>query len=259
MPYAIDQVGRSAVIPPVQSFILAVQFLTRIPTPQIHDFQPSSLGRSSGYFPLVGLVIGGILAATLYAGSLVDPWIGAVLTLSVWVMITGALHLDGLSDLADALGASHANPDRFHDVLKDPHIGTFGVAALVSQMLLKLVLLALIARSGQIWLIVLICAWARLGPLFWAHYLPVLKPSNSASEGSGERFSWEISAATPWLWSCVLLLGVLMSPAFVFGPFALGIWALYLHWRLGGQTGDALGAGIEVTETLLLLACVVFL
>lgn len=259
MPYAIDQIGGSAMIQSMQSFVLAVQFLTRIPTPQIHDFKPTSLGRASGYFPLVGLLIGGILAGTAYAGSLVDPWVGAVLTLSVWVMITGALHLDGLSDLADALGASHANPERFHDVLKDPHIGTFGVATLATQMLLKLVLLMLIARSGQVWLIILVCAWARLGPLFWAHYLPVLKPTTNASEGSGERFSWEISTATPWVWSCVLLLGTFISPAFAFGPVALGIWALYLHRRLGGQTGDALGAGIEVTETILLLACVVFL
>jgi adenosylcobinamide-GDP ribazoletransferase len=243
----------------VQSFILAVQFLTRIPTPQVKDFQPSSLGRSSGYFPLVGVLVGVSVALALQAGAFVDPWAAAILALSLWTLITGALHLDGLADLSDALGASHANPDRFHDVLKDPHIGTFGVVALITQLLLKLVFLMLIAKAGQAWLVIPICAWARLGPLFWAHYLPVVKPSSAAEEGSGERFSWEIGVFVPWVWGCILLLTLFISPAFLFAPIALSFWMFYLHRRLGGQTGDALGAGIEVTETMLLFACVIFL
>jgi len=244
---------------PLQSFILAVQFLTRIPTPQVSDFSPSSLSRASGFFPAVGLLIGVLLSATLYAGQVVDPWVAAILTLALWSFVTGALHLDGLSDLADALGAAHANPERFHDVLKDPHIGTFGVVTLIVQLFLKLVLLMLLARSGQVWLLIPLCAWARLGPLFWAHYLPVLKPSGGASEGSGERFSWEINSAALWGWAGVLLLGGLVFPPLLAGPLVLGFWGLYLHRRLGGQTGDALGAGVEVSETLLLFACVVFL
>ncbi|PCJ70500.1 MAG: adenosylcobinamide-GDP ribazoletransferase [Rhodobiaceae bacterium] len=244
---------------PLQSFILAVQFLTRIPTPQVPDFSPASLSRASGFFPAVGLLIGILLTATLYAGLSVDPWIAAILTLALWSFITGALHLDGLSDLADALGASHAAPERFHDVLKDPHIGTFGVVTLIVQLLLKLVLLMLVARSGQVWLLIPICAWARLGPLFWAHYLPVLKPSDSTAEGSGERFSWEISSTALWGWAGFLLLAGLAFPPLLAGPLVLGLWGLYLHRRLGGQTGDALGAGVEVSETLLLFTCVVFL
>ena len=244
---------------PLQSFILAVQFLTRIPTPQVSDFSPASLSRASGFFPAVGLLIGFLLTATLYAGLSVDPWIAAILTLALWSFVTGALHLDGLSDLADALGAAHAAPERFHDVLKDPHIGTFGVVTLIVQLLLKLVLLMLVARSGQVWLLIPICAWARLGPLFWAHYLPVLKPSDSTAEGSGERFSWEISSAALWGWAGVLLLAGLAFPPLLAGPLVLGLWGFYLHRRLGGQTGDALGAGVEVSETLLLFACVVFL
>ena len=242
-----------------RSFILAVQFLTRIPTPQIHDFQPNALGRSSGYFPLIGLLIGGLLALSLCAGTMVDPWLAAILALTLWTFITGALHLDGLSDLSDALGASHRDPGRFHEVLKDPHVGTFGVVVLVIQLLLKLVLLMLLARTAQAWLISPVCAWARLGPLFWAHYLPVVKPADATTEGSGERFSWEINALVPWLWMVFLLLSVMLSPAFLAAPVLLGLWAFYLHRRLGGQTGDALGAGIEVCETILLFACVALL
>ncbi len=244
---------------PLTSFILAVQFLTRLPTPQITDFDPAALSRASGFFPVVGLLVGFLLSLVLWSGSLIDPWVGAVLALGAWAFITGALHLDGLSDLADALGAAHGNPERFHEVLKDPHIGAFGVVALIVQLVLKLILLMLLAEQEMFWVLIPLCAWARLGPLFWAHYLPVLRPPSTKTDGMGERFSWEINNAVPWIWAAVLLLSAWGASAFLAAPFVLLLWGLYLQARLKGQTGDALGAGVEVSESLLLLSCVIFL
>lgn len=243
----------------VTSFILAVQFLTRFPTPQITDFEPASLSRASVFFPVVGLLVGALLSVTLWSGSQIDPWLGAVLTLAAWAFITGALHLDGLSDLADAMGAAHGDPERFHAVLKDPHIGTFGTVTLVVQLATKLVLLMLLAQMELFWLLIPVCAWARLGPLFWAHYLPALKAQSADTSGSGERFAWEIAPASMWTWATVLLFFAWFAPAFLTAPFILLVWGLYLQLRLAGQTGDALGAGIEVSESLLLLTCVIFL
>ena len=147
---------------------------------------------------------------------------------------------------------------RFHEVLKDPHIGTFGVVSLIVQLAVKLVLLMLIAEQELFWVLIPLCAWARLGPLFWAHYLPVLRPPSNEAEGMGERFAWEINPLTPWTCAALLLLSAWSAPAFLAAPFSLLVWGSYLQIRLKGQIGDSLGAGIEVSESLLLLACVMF-
>ena len=88
-------------------------------------------GRQRPLVCMVGLIIGGLLYTAAWAGMHIDPWLGAILALLVWAGVSGGLHLDGLSDLADALGAAHSNPQRFHEVLKDPHMGSFGAITLV--------------------------------------------------------------------------------------------------------------------------------
>ena len=250
-----------------RSFILAVQFLTRLPTPQVDGFQPDALSRSSGYFPLVGGLVGCFVAAAMWAGSFLDPLLGASFALAVWVAVTGALHLDGLSDMADAMGAAHSDPTRFHAVLKDPHIGTFGVVTLAVQLILKLSLLWMLAREGAYLLLIPLCAWSRLGPVLWAHYLPVLRPavmdtsgdSSGDTPSSGERFAWRISPVVLWAWVVALLAAAWLSPAFLFAPAVLFGWGVYLHVKLGGQTGDLLGAGVEISETLLLFITIIII
>ncbi|MBP9916473.1 MAG: adenosylcobinamide-GDP ribazoletransferase, partial [Thiobacillaceae bacterium] len=88
----------------MRGLILAIQFLTRLPTPRVVDFRPEELAGGVVWFPLVGGLVGGLVAAAVWLGGLLDPWLGALLGLAVWVAVTGALHLDGLADLADALG-----------------------------------------------------------------------------------------------------------------------------------------------------------
>ncbi len=231
----------------MRGLILAIQFLTRLPVPAVAAFRAEEQARSVAWFPLVGLLVGLLVAGGVWLGMRFDPWLGALLGLAVWVAVTGALHLDGLSDLADALGASHGNPDRMLAVLADPHVGVFGVVALVLQLAAKLVLLMLAARLELYWLLVLVPAWARLGVLWWAR-LPSIKP------GLGERFAWRSSGWIAWAWLAVLGAPSLACPILLAAPLALLAWRLFLVLRLGGMTGDALGAGVEVTESLLLLA-----
>jgi adenosylcobinamide-GDP ribazoletransferase len=93
----------------------------------------------------------------------------------------------------------------------------------------------------------LIPAWARLGPLAWSRWLKPLKP------GHGERFSWQLNVAWIVFWSAVLLAAsAVFAPVLCAAPLAIAAWGLWLKWRLGGTTGDCLGAGVEVTELALL-------
>ena len=99
--------------PHIRSFSHALQFLTRLPAPPIGVFDPADLSRSALWFPVVGAIVGAVVAAALWTGALASPWIGALLALAAWVWVTGGLHLDGLSDVADAVGAAHRSPGRF--------------------------------------------------------------------------------------------------------------------------------------------------
>ena len=231
----------------MRGLILAIQFLTRLPTPALTDYKPEELARSAIWFPLVGLLLGALIAAAVWLGTQVDPWLGALLGLLAWVGLTGALHLDGLADLADALGAAHGDKNRLLTVLADPHLGVFGVTALVTQLLCKLVLLMLLAKAALFWPLLLIPAWARLGTLIWAR-LPSIKP------GLGERFAWNIGLPGIGLWLLLLVAASVAAPALLLAPLLLLGWRARLRARLGGMTGDALGAGVEWVETGLLLA-----
>lgn len=241
----------------MRGLILAVQFLTRLPTPGLVDFRPEALAGSVLWFPLVGGLVGGFVALAAWLGGWVDPWLGALLALVAWIGVTGALHLDGLADLADALGAAHRPEDpqdrnaRLLAVLADPHMGVFGGVALVMQLIAKLVLLMLALKAGAYLALVLIPAWARWGVLVWSR-LPSIKP------GLGERFAWHAGMGTIGLWGGVLAGAGLTVPALLAAPILVAAWRAFLMHRLGGMTGDALGAGVEWLETGLLL-CVVIL
>jgi adenosylcobinamide-GDP ribazoletransferase len=232
----------------MRGFLLALQFLTRIPVPVRLDYSAEALVRSSVWFPAVGLVLGGLIAGAAWLGARGDPWLGALLALLVWVWSTGGLHLDGLADLCDALGAAHRDRERFLAVLADPHLGAFGAMALMLQLLTKLVLLMLLLKAGvSLWALLLIPAWARLGALWWSQTLPPLKP------GLGERFAWKADAWVAWAWLLVLSLSSLAAPVLLAMPLLLLGWRRFLSVKVGGMTGDCLGAGVEVCESLALL------
>lgn len=226
---------------------LAVQFLTRLPVPGVADFSPADLARSAAWFPFVGLVVGGLVVLVSFALDYRSPFVAGIVGVLAWVWLTGALHLDGLADLCDALGASHRDPERFFAVLRDPHLGTFGVVSIVLVVLLKAAVLATLTPH-VLWAVPLLAAWARLGTLAWGRWLKPLKA------GHGEQFAWRISLGWIVFWTVALLAAsVAVAPALCAAPLVIGAWGAWLKARLGGMTGDCLGAGVEVTETALLL------
>ncbi len=234
--------------------ILAITFLTRLPMPKVVNFEPADMRKSVVWFPVAGVVVGCFVALAWWLGGLVHPALAGLFGVLMWVWITGALHLDGLSDLTDALGASHRQPERFFSVLSDPHVGSFGVVALVIQLLSKFVLLSLAAEYHMsLLLIVLLPAWARLGAAWWSLSLPTLK------SGLAQTFAWQGKSSQLWFGASVLFVLSLCQPIVLVAIVPMMLWRFWLKRRLGGQTGDALGAGIELVESGALLLLVVLL
>ena len=235
-----------------QAFWLALGFLTRIPMPVKIDYSQTLMNRSSLYFPLVGLLLGGLYAA-LFAG-LAAFWslpvcIGLVLAFHLW--ITGAFHEDGLADSMDALGGGYTVARRL-EIMKDSRIGTYGAVALVVALGLKAVLLM---DAEPVWLALLVTpAIGRLTPLLLMGFLPyVTDPDTSKSKPVAEAFSVQrLLLATLFTVVVALLFSVWLPALLAVGVVAL-LWGASLKRQLGGYTGDALGASVVFTELVFLL------
>ncbi|MDQ6992787.1 MAG: adenosylcobinamide-GDP ribazoletransferase [Mariprofundus sp.] len=237
----------------MRGLILAFQFLTRIPTVELQDFKKEELASAAVWFPVVGLTIGLLLLLIAELGLSVSPLLAGLLVMLLWLGISGGLHLDGAADLADALGAAHRDPQRLLAVMKDPHTGAFGVMAIVAILVTKLVAVSSLLASPSItlWTLLLIPAWARLGAIYWSQTLDPLGP------GRAEDFVWQLTKNSYRLWGMMLFVCSLFFVSLLFALSAilsLCLWRLYLQWRLGGMSGDCLGAGIEYSECAMLLA-----
>jgi adenosylcobinamide-GDP ribazoletransferase len=197
--------------------------------------------------------LGLLLFSTCFIFSFVTPLVTTVIILLLWVISTGFLHLDGLADLVDGLAASHTSESRFLEVMKEPHIGSFAVVALILLILSKFVLLSALMQA-EIWAgLLLIPAWARLGAAWWAESLPALNDglaSWTKNAGSANLAPWFIF---------LLILSLIFQPMLLLSPFILWAWKAFLEQKVQGMNGDCLGAGIEVCELGLLLLCCISL
>ncbi|WP_311267644.1 adenosylcobinamide-GDP ribazoletransferase [Sphingobium sp. WCS2017Hpa-17] len=230
--------------------ILALQFLTRLPLPRVAA-DDADFAAAIRWFPAAGLVVGAIIGGAAWGGSRMDSWTGALLALLAWVWVTGALHLDGLADLADATAAAHKGRDRLLAVLADPHVGAMGVTAVALQLIAKLILLHGLIEAGAMGGLLFIPFAARIGPLWWSRYLPPLH------EGLGARFRHAVRPVDLAIWAGLLLLAAWWFPALLCALPLIGLWHWWLLSRIGGISGDGHGAGIELVESGLLLAMLI--
>jgi adenosylcobinamide-GDP ribazoletransferase len=235
--------------------ILALSFLTRLPTPALARTPAAGdLGRSAAWFPLVGLILGGLLAGALYGLRLIfEPWLAATLVVALWAALTGGLHLDGLADCGDALLPALTRERRLQ-ILTDPRLGTFGVLTLSLLILLKIAAVAALPEAGLVPLAIAPVIGRWLAVL--AGKLPLAK-----NAGLGEDFAAGLTpgviAFAALLPIGVLALGVLgdlrVLAALLVAHLAALAGAAISRERLGGMGGDMLGAIIEVSELVILL------
>ncbi|MBV1687453.1 adenosylcobinamide-GDP ribazoletransferase [Novosphingobium sp. G106] len=234
----------------MRGLVIAIQFLTRLPTPRV-TADDAAFAASMRWFPAVGLIVGAIIAAGGWGGGLLDPWLGALAALVLWVAVTGALHLDGLADFADASGAAHKDRERLLAVLADPHIGSFGVVAIVLQLVAKAVLLHAAVERSLFVALLLIPFTARIGTLVWTKWLP------SLHQGLAARFVSAVRPIDLAFWATVLLVAAWFVPALLIALPLFLWWGWQVRRTLGGISGDGHGAGIELIETALLLGAVI--
>ena len=236
------------------SLILALRFLTVVPVPGREAEGPGALGRAAWWFPLVGLLLGAALAlGSRLLDALWPPLIGAVLLVGAWKAVTGGIHLDGLADSLDGLAGR--DPARRVAIMRDSHIGVFGAAGLV-----LLLLLAVAALAGcPAWLrpraLVLAPLVGRVTPLLAGAWLRPATPG----QGLGAAFAAGLSrwaGVAHAVAACTLAVGVLgaWGAALVVAAWAAALLAAaLLARRLGGVTGDVLGASVELAELATLL------
>jgi len=248
---------------PVAPIITAFRTLTVVPIPgkETSEFPLSITG-----FPLVGLFLGGIvwlffLVTQSWAAHLIPIFV--LLALATESFFTGALHLDGLGDCADAFPGKK-DRQRILDILKDPRMGTFGVCALVLDILFKFVLWRFCFEHGRIGPLIISLVLSRTMQGCLLVTMPNARKEGIASAFAGNRFLRHKLLAVIIL-AVVNALTVVFSPTWVTGAllllsavFVTLLWALYCRKKIGGITGDCLGALNELVEVAVLLSAVTF-
>ncbi len=239
----------------MKPFLLALQFLTVITVKPDLRADPADMRRSRAWHALVGAILGLVLAGVAWAlwRWLPNLALAALLTV-LWAALTRFLHLDGLADSADAL-VHITNRERALEIMKDSRVGTFGVCAVAGLLLVKFAALASLAGPRLFAALVLTPALARSLAALMAVLLP---PARSQGLGAGIAGQTgpapELAAAL----AAAALAGLLAGRAGLLAALAVFAAGLLLaRWfarRLGGFTGDSLGAAIELSEAAALVA-----
>lgn len=236
----------------LKPLLVALQFLTRIPVPLLREITPRDSGRSMLFYPLVGAVIGLLLFVVEQLLHDAAPLLRAVILVTLWVAITGALHLDGLADMVDGWIGGHGDRERTLAIMKDPYCGPMGVTALLLVLLLKVAALEQVAGQGS-WLLIIAPLLGRMSLLLLFLTTPYVRAG-----GLGETLSRELPRTAAWGIVAVLLLGIMLVPGISWGMLLtvlalFGLFRKVLMVRLGGTTGDTAGGLLEVCETAVLL------
>ena len=237
----------------VRPVLAAISFLSAVPVGRAVELGPRDLRRSAALFPVVGAVVGALVAVVAWGSAQVLPtFVAAVLGVAAGVAVTAALHLDGLGDVADGVGASMAGSDPAR-AMRDPRLGTFGIAAVLLDLLLKTSTLSALMVTGFPWPVVAAGALSRVAPVAMAWRLPY------AGGGTG-TWTAGIGARTVAIASAIALAIAIPSAgiatpgmivAVVAASILIGWWS---NRRLGGVTGDVFGTAIELGETFALVA-----
>lgn len=244
----------------MNSFLIALQFLTRLPVTITEDISEDEQRQSILYYAAVGAVIGLILLFVAWISNGLEEDIAAALVLVVWIGITGALHLDGLSDSADAWIGGYGNKEKTLAIMKDPYCGPAGVVVLVALLILKFTLIAELIDEDMIVALFIAPIVGRFSASWLFQTTPYVR-----EQGLGSAIS-EVEPGNHYLYTvlliCLLLIWTLGAKAIVSVVLLAGVFygmRQVMLKRLEGITGDTAGALIEIMEVCALFSFILLI
>jgi len=231
---------------------LAFQFLTILPWPRIEVRDPEDLGGSVAFYPVVGAALGSVMLGVYIAGLEVFPdGVLRPVLVVVLIILTGGLHLDGFADVCDGFYAGKSKADALR-IMKDPHLGTMAVVGIVSVLMLKVVLLSYLPAAVLGSALLIFPAIGRGGMVWGMWMAPYARPEG----GTGEAFFRTLGRHHVWIASTLLGAWVVLFAGWaslIILGLAIGATHLFVGYcdrRIGGMTGDTLGALNELLELL---------
>ena len=231
--------------------LTAVQFLTRLPVPGWIGHGPGQLDQAMRYLPLVGIGVGLVGAAVLaLAGAGLPRPVAALFSVAATLLLTGALHEDGLADTLDGLFGGATREDALR-IMRDSRLGTFGVAGLAVALGLKVAALSALPAAGPA--LVAAHAGSRFFVACVLTRLPYARTDGKAAPVADGVGTTELAVAGCCGILPMLLLGSRAVPALLLAGGLAWLVARWFRRRLGGYTGDGLGAVQQVTELAILL------
>jgi adenosylcobinamide-GDP ribazoletransferase len=235
----------------VSGLLSALAFLTRLPVP----LGDARLEHAVVWLPVVGVMLGGILALVDIGlrALAVSPLVDSAILVVLLLLLTGALHADGLMDTCDAV-FSHATPQRRLDIMRDPRSGAFGVVGIVCIVVLKVASIEALPVAARVGSLVLAPTLGRWAIVLLATVFPYGRPTGLGAplKAAATRRTLALASLAPVV-VCALVwpYGPVLGALAIATALLLGRWLVSL---LPGLTGDCYGAGCEIVETVVLLA-----
>lgn len=238
--------------------------MTKLPVTVNPDMEMEDFSVIITYFPIVGLILGGIFSIVTWVNTRIfDPLLCSIFAVLISVVLTGGLHIDGLGDSFDAL-FSYRNRERMLEIMKDSRIGTNGILAIFFVLLLKIGLLHRYMEQGSEMFEVLL-TMPVIGR--FSLVLSCYRGVYARKDGMGSPFIGKVSNTTffkTWIQtlSVLLLIPIVVSDfyllgkylfAFIFSCFFVILANHFVTSKIGGLTGDTLGAVCELTELAYLM------
>lgn len=242
----------------MRGFLIALQFLTILPVKIKKEISASQVAGSMAYFPLVGSFMALLLYLVYRLASFFFPTpVACTLLLIAWIILTGGLHLDGLADTLDGLTGGKDKP-KILGIMRDSHIGALGTIALFGVLLLKFSLIYSIPRGSMLSALISSLAFGRWAMVLSSYLFPYARREDTKSGSFVELVD---SREFAWATLTLVAFGIFFAgfKFFILLPMALAALAcfnLFLFKKIGGITGDTLGALNEIIEALILFGFV---
>jgi adenosylcobinamide-GDP ribazoletransferase len=231
---------------------IAIALLTRFPVGRYGSGDAQAIGRSVLWYPAVGLFIGLVLVGACLLLQSAPAMVAAAVATLAWCGMTGALHLDGLSDSADAFIGSHGNAARALEIMKDPSAGPMGVVAVCLVLIMKFAALAAHISAETWWAIVAAPVLGRATVIALLLGTPYVRPQGL---GSVPAANLPRGAGRIVIGAVIAFAAIVDSiPALIAAGLAFLLLRAMMMRTIGGTTGDTAGALVEVTEAAALVA-----